>query len=221
VARGKEPSQAPRRLAVVSWRLALGILLVASACSSSGSHAEDRPRSATVPTASSAPTPARLRTCVTRDLHASADWEAGFVALGGSPGARTGGTEMTGLLKVWNVSPSSCDLPGRFAVRLVGATGVALPLRSDERDFDRYPYDANGPLVPGALAAAPIIWEPSWCGADPGLAPLMVVTLAPRDVPLRVHVTDAHPEFAHTPSCLRGARASVLVVAPFRQAQPG
>jgi hypothetical protein len=166
-------------------------------------------------------TPLKLRNCLSRDLRGSADWQAGFLAMGGTPAHRTGGLEMEGSLKIRNASRSSCALPEHLSVRLMRPGGGPLALQSVERNFGLHLYLWDGPLAPGGIAAAPLKWEPSWCGTDPGLSPVLAVTLAPEDAPLRVRVTATHPEFPHVPSCNRNLRASVLVVAPFRQARPG
>jgi hypothetical protein len=224
VTREGNRSRAPRRPVLVNRRLVLGLLLVVTACGTSHAHPSagfttTRVRSVA---STSTSTPTKLRTCMARDLHASADWVAGFYPTGGSGvDTRTGGLEMTGQLRVWNVSSSSCVLPERFTVRVVGSHGGELALRSEERNFGLSGYNSDGPLAPGALAAAPIDWVPSWCGTDPGLTPVLAVTLASPDAPLRMRVSVLHPEFPHVPSCIQGVAASVLVVAPFRQTGAG
>jgi hypothetical protein len=150
--RVKERGTAVRRLAGVNPRIALGVLLLAGACgaSHSGPSAASVEPSVAPVVSISPPTTMPLQTCTSRDLHADVVWDAGFFPTGGtSVETRTGGLEMTGQLNVWNVSTSSCVLPGRFTVRIVGATGHELSVRSVERNFGLSGFDWNGPLAPG------------------------------------------------------------------------
>jgi hypothetical protein len=168
---------------------------------------------------SSAPAPTNPpRTCTSEDLRGVAEWQAGAMPVGGVPGARRFAREMEGLVHVINTSHTACLTPEAFSARLVAVDGRSLGLRSVMRSFEQAPYHWKGPLAPGASAAAPFMWEPSWCGPDPGTSPTLALTLTPEKSPLMVRVDLVHGEFGHLPACDRALASSDLVFAPFRQA---
>lgn len=204
------------------WPLLL-LPLVLAACGGGSGHPSARPATGSGPTATShidkaaRPSSTPARTCTSLELHGTAEWQIGAMPIGGVPGARRFAREMEGLVHVTNVSNAACSMPEVFRAQLVAADGRTLDLPSVMRSFEQAPYHRKSPLASDASAAAPIMWEASWCGPDPGTAPTLLLTLAPEGPPLRVHVDLVHGEFGHVPSCDRAIAASHLVFAPFRQ----
>lgn len=207
---------------VVSVRAASVVLVVAAGCSSSSRVVvqTSTPRTPTT-TATTAGgktvTASAVKPCTATDLQLSAQWVHAHVAVTRSqvpPGQVPQPTAiMDGTLSITNVSTTTCSAPTNVSVAIVGPTG-RLNVASQDRAIPTAGYMDQRPLVRGAMAIASLVWQPSWCGPDPGPSPTLLVTFPP-DPPLKIQVLDQQPATGHVPSCTPGQPASVIVVGSF------
>ncbi len=169
-------------------------------------------RTTTGETVSAAPPP----TCTAGDLRVSAAWEAGVADVGMNPSLHHGAREMEGTLSMTNTSATACSAPPNVKVAIEGPTGpLSVPSQADA--FEIGPYTQQRALNTAATAVAPLVWRPSYCGPDPGVAPTLLVTIG-TDPAAMVRVTNPAPGLFHVPTCDKYHPASVISIGDFGQA---